>query len=147
MMKKWSLLFGLCVVMCFSPVWAAEDADVEEKLFVNLTSDEVNRAGMALTFSTRVLQEKKIPVTIFLNVDGVRIADKTLPSPQHPMGKSLQQMLANFIKAGGQVIACPMCMKYVGGLSKENLLEGVEVGGPDVTWPALFSDNTTVMSY
>lgn len=100
---------------------------------------------MAIGFSTKVLTQKKIPVTIFLNVEGARIADKNIPEHKHANGKSLKEMLAAFMSAGGQVIVCPMCMKNVGGLGKEDLIPGVTVGGPDVTWPALFAEGTTVL--
>jgi predicted peroxiredoxin len=122
-------------------------ADDKQKLFVNLTSDEINRAAMAIGFSTKILTQKKIPVTIFLNVEGARIADKNIPEQKYANGKSLKQMLTDFINAGGQVLICPMCMKNVAGISKDDLLPGVKVGGPDVTWPALFAEDTTVLSY
>lgn len=122
-------------------------SDSGQKLFVNLTSDELNRAAMAITFGTRVLTQKKIPVTLFLNVDGVRIADKNIPGNKQVGGKSLQVMLAEFMQAGGHVIVCPMCMANVGGLGKDDLIPGVEVGGPDITWPLLFAEGTTVLSY
>lgn len=144
LMKKMSTFLVLLIVLASN---VAFSADNDQKLFVNLTSDDLNRAAMAIGFSTKVLQEKKIPVTIFLNVEGVRIADKSIPEHKHASGKSLKEMLAGFMKSGGRVLVCPMCMKTVGGLSKDDLIEGVEVGGADVTWPALFADNTTVMSY
>lgn len=138
-----AVLVFLC--MAFSQSLFARDGG--EKLFVNLTSDELNRASMAIGFSTKVMTEKKIPVTIFLNVEGARIADKNIPGNKHVSGKSLKEMLAAFMKSGGRVIICPSCMENVSGLSKEDLIEGVEVGGPDVTWPALFAEGTTVLSY
>ena len=122
-------------------------AEMDQKLFVNLSSDDLNRAAMAIGFSTNVLTKKKIPVTIFLNVEGVRIVDKNIPENKYVNGKSLKQMLSEFMKAGGKVIICPMCMNNVGGMKKEEVLEGVQIGGPDVTWPALFAENTTVLSY
>ena len=140
-MKKISAFFVLFLVLASN---AAFSADSNQKLFVNLTSDEMNRASMAIGFSTKILQEKKIPVTIFLNVEGVRLADKSIPEHKHANGKSLKEMLAGFMKAGGRVLVCPMCMENVGGLSKDGLIEGVEVGG---TGPALFADGTTVLSY
>ncbi len=42
-------------------------------------------------------------------------------------------MLIGFIQAGGKAIVCPMCMKNVGGLSKDDLIEGVVVGVSNVT--------------
>lgn len=144
------LMKKMCVLLVFFLVLASNaafSADNDQKLFVNLTNDEMNRAAMAIGFSTKILQEKEIPVTIFLNVEGVRIADKSIPEHKHANGKSLKEMLAGFMKAGGRVLVCPMCMKNVGGLGKDDLIEGVEVGGPDATWPALFADGTTVLSY
>ena len=141
LIKKVSVFFVLFLMLASN---AAFSSDADQKLFVNLTSDEMNRAAMAIGFSTKVVTEKKIPVTIFLNVDGVRIADKSIPEHKHANGKSLKEMLAGFMKAGGRVLVCPMCMKNVGGLSKDGLIDGVEVGG---TIPALFADGTTVLSY
>ena len=124
--------------------WAKE---TEKSLFVNLTSSEMNRAAMAISFGTRVRTQKQIPVTIFLNVDGVRLVNRNIPGSTHVSGKTLQEMLAGFMAAGGRVIACPMCMKNVGGMGRADLMDGVIVGGSDVTWPALFAENATVLNY
>ena len=142
--QKLSSIILFTSLMVLNSAYAADD---DQKLFVNLSSDEIHRAAMAIGFSTKVLTEKKIPVTIFLNVEAVRIADKNIPENKYVNGKSLKKMLADFMKAGGRVIVCPMCMSNVGGIDKTELIGGVEVGGPDVTWPALFADNTTVLSY
>jgi len=120
-------------------VTAAEDG---RKLFINLTSDDGPRAAMAIGFGTRVLEEKKMPVTIFLNVEGVRLANKNIAQC-----KASQEMLRSFIKHGGRVIICPMCLQNVGGMDKDDLISGVTMGGPEVTWPVLFEDNVTVLSY
>jgi len=111
---------------------------------VNLSSDDLNRAGMALGFSTKILTQKKIPVTVFLNVEGVRIADRNIPEHKHANGKSLKEMLETFLFEGGRVIICKMCMKNVGGMEEKDLVSGVEVGG---TWPALSTEGTIVLSY
>lgn len=119
----------------------------DKKLFVNLTSDDTNRAAMAVGMATLVIQKEKIPVTILLNVDAVRLADKTIPQNKYANGKSATEMLAVFMKAGGKVIVCPMCMNNVGGMTNDDLIPGVVTGGPDVTFPALLADDTTVISY
>lgn len=144
-LRKTTLAFITAIAVLLSS--AGQVLASESSLFVNLTSDDLDRAAMAINFSTRVRQEKKIPVTLFLNVEGVRLADKRIPAKTHANGKSLKQMLDDFVKAGGKVIVCPMCMKNVGGMSKADLVPGVVVGASDVTWPALFADDTTVLSY
>ena len=141
-------LFSLISVLCFALSIGSAVAGTKEKaLFVNLTSNEMNRAAMAISFSTRVLEQKKMPATIFLNVDGVRLANKNIPGSRHVSGKTLQEMLVQFMASGGKVIVCPMCMKNVGGMTTADLINGAMVGGSDVTWPALFAENTTVLNY
>ena len=139
------LIFAL--VLFLVGTGSAFVGEVKESLFVNLTSNEMDRAAMAINFSTRIRTQKKIPVTIFLNVDGGRIVNRNIPGNTHVSGKTLQEMLASFMLAGGKVIACPMCMKNVGGMTKTDLLDGVVVGSFDVTWSALFAANTTVLNY
>jgi len=140
-MSVWILIFIIAAA------GTAFGGAAEKSLFVNLTSNEMNRAAMAINFGTRVRAKKQIPVTIFLNVDGVRLVNRHIPGSTHVSGKTLQQMLAGFMAAGGKVIACPMCMKNVGGMTKADLLEGVVIGSSDVTWPALFAENATVLNY
>jgi predicted peroxiredoxin len=132
-------IVSLVMLLCAAFPAAADD---EDKLFINLTTDEARRAAMAIGFATKVREEKKIPVTIFLNVEGVRLADKDIAH----CGAS-QDMLKEFMRSGGRVIICSMCMQNVGGMDKDDLISGVEMGGPEVTWPALFADEVTVLSY
>ena len=135
-------LFSLLIIFS-QPLAAAE----QRSLFINLTSNDINRAAMAVNFGQRVLQQKKIPVTLFLNVDAVHLLNKNIPQHQHAKGKTIHQMLQAFMKHGGKVIVCPMCLKHVGGMDKDDLINGVLMGGPDTTWAALFADNVTVLSY
>jgi predicted peroxiredoxin len=144
--NKFSTWLIVCLVI-FLGAGSTYGEENQKSLFVNLTSNEMDRAAMAITFSTRVRTQKQIPVTIFLNVDGVRLVNRNIPGSTHVSGKTLQEMLNAFMAAGGKVIACPMCMKNVGGMKKTDLLEGVVVGGSDVTWPVLFAENTTVLNY
>jgi sulfur relay (sulfurtransferase) complex TusBCD TusD component (DsrE family) len=136
LIKAIPLLLLLCAAF---PAGAAEAG---KKLFINLTSDDGPRAAMAIGFGTKLLQEKKMPVTIFLNVEGVRLANKNIAQC-----KASQELLRTFIQHGGRVVICPMCMQNVGGMDRDDLISGVTMGGPDVTWPALFDDNVTVLSY
>lgn len=137
----------LTLIFIVSSVGVVFGNETGKSLFVNLTSNEMNRAAMAINFSSRVRTQKKIPVTIFLNVDGVRLVNRNIPDSIHVSGKSLKEMLSDFMAAGGHVIACPMCMKNVGGMTKADLMDGVVIGSSDVTWPALFADKTTVLNY
>ncbi len=141
MIKKLATVFLFLCTIASSNVFAA---DSNQKLFVNLTSDELNRATMAIGISTEILTQKKIPVTIFLSVEGARIADKNIPEQRHANGKSLKEMLSGFMNKGGRVIMCVMCMKNVGGMKKDDVIKGIQFGGGI---SALFEEGTTVLTY
>ena len=124
-----------------STVLADEDG---KKLFVNLISDDLDRAAMAVSISNKVLSTGDIPVTIFLSAQGVRWVDKTIPQNRYVNGKTMPEMLQGFMKSGGQVILCKMCMENVGGIKQGEVIDGVKFTG---TLSALFADNTTVLTY
>ena len=123
------------------------DDDLKNGLFVNLTSDEIDRAAMAINFATNVRHETGKPATIFLNNEGVRLVDKNIPQNKHVSGKTIHEMLDSFIDAGGVVLVCPMCMKNVGGLDSSELLDSIIIGTPDYTWTAMFAENVTIINY
>ena len=99
---------------------------------------------MAVSISNKVLSTGDIPVTILLSAQGVRWADKNIPQNSYVNGKTIPEMLQGFMKSGGQVIICKMCMTNVGGIKKEDVIDGVKFDG---TLSALFADNTTVLTY
>jgi predicted peroxiredoxin len=119
-------------------------ADDDKKLFVNLISDDLDRAAMAVSISNKVLSAEKIPVTIFLSAQGVRWADKTIPQNTYVNGKTIPEMLQGFMKAGGQVIICKMCMENIGGIKEADVIDGVKFSG---ALDALFADDTATLTY
>ncbi len=116
-------------------------------LFISLTSDDIDTAAMAIGFATKILTGTDKPVTIFMNVDGVRLVDINIPQHVHSSGKTMHQMLQMFMDEGGVALVCPTCMVNVGGMKKEEILPGVLIGTPDYTWAAMFAENVTVLSY
>ena len=112
-----------------------------DPLFVNLTSEGTHRAAMALAFGKAQL-ERGHPLTVFLNDKGVVIAAKT----QTAKYAEQQKTLAELMKAGAMVIACPMCMKHY-GVQETDLLPGIKIGQPDLTGGQLFKDNTKTLTW
>lgn len=103
----------------------------DDELFMALTSDEAWRASMALNFASRTL-ELGYPVTVFLNVEGVRLAVKDRRYPQDTYGltgKTAQEVLKKLSDNGGRVIVCPSCLER-SGFRRRDLIRGVYLGGP-----------------
>ena len=142
-MKK-ALSLVLLTFLYFGISTSAFADDDDKKLFVNLISDDLDRAAMAISISNKVLSTEDIKVTIFLSAQGVRWVDKNIPQNRYVNGKTIPEMLQGFMKSGGQVILCKMCMTNVGGIEKDEVIDGVKFTG---TLDALFADNTTVLTY
>lgn len=112
-----------------------------DPLFINTTTDDGHRATMALMFASKQ-QERKHPVTVFLNDKGVLLAAKV----RAKKNKAQQDLIAGIIKAGGSVYVCPNCLKHY-GLAETALIEGVKLGNPDLLGAALFKDNTKTLTW
>jgi predicted peroxiredoxin len=121
--------------------------DLENGLFINLTTDDIDRAAMAIGFATKVRMNTGKPVTIFMNTQGVRLVDTNIPSNVHKSGKTIHEMLQMFMDEGGVALICPVCMKNVGGMAEMDVLPGVIIGSPEYTWSALFAEGVVALSY
>ncbi len=116
-------------------------AGPNDPLFVSLTSDEPHRARMALSFGKHHFDNGH-PLSGFLSDKGVFIGVKSGAGQYAEQ----QTMLNDIIKAGGQVIMCPMCLRHY-GFTESDLLPGVKMGSPKVTGDALFKDGSKTMSW
>lgn len=138
------LLFSFFVTTVLATEVFADDG--AKTIFYNLTTDEAWKAGMALGQANKAL-ENGYKVIVFLNVRGVFLASKTFKTDSlAAAGMSLQDMLKGVMAKGGRVVICPMCMKKT-GLEMDGLIEGVVLGGPDVTMKAMTADDTAVISF
>lgn len=127
-----------------APAIHAEDA--KAPMFYNITSDDAWTAGMALG-QANVAASRGHKVTVFLNIRAVHVADKnTVQGTFGPAGKTPADLLSNLIANGHTVLVCGTCMK-AGGVSEDDLIEGAQVSGPDLTFGALTAEDTIVMSY
>ena len=138
MLKK---LFKLFVLAFLFTTSAFAFSAANDPLFINLSTDEVSRASMAINFGKHHFSTGH-PLTIFLNDKAVMLGVKA------GAGKyaDLQQALSEAITAGALVIMCPMCLKQA-GYSESDLIPGVKLGGPKLTGDALFKDGTKTMSW
>lgn len=130
----------LAAVFALAPAGYAH-ANNDHPLFVNMTTDDAHRAKMAIGFA-RKQQERKHPVTVFLNDKGVNVGAKSKAGDfaEH------QKMLAAIIKDGGNVVVCPMCMEHY-GVKADDLIDGAQTGNPELTGKLLFENDTKTLTW
>jgi predicted peroxiredoxin len=137
---------SLLVLFCLFLVTLNASAGEKKTIFYNVTTDDPWAAGMA-TAQAAAAMKSGYRVVVFLNVRGVYLASKTRQLDTFSgTGKTPREALSELMRGGGRVIICPMCMKKA-GIAQPDLLEGVEMGGPAVTFPVMTADDTVVMSY
>ena len=124
-----------------------EEIDIApSELIINLTSDattEPESALMGLTFAEKAL-ENGLTVTVFMNVRGVKLAS-TAAADISINDTNLHGIITRIIEKGGNVVACPMCMK-VQGIAETDLMEGIKVSGEGMMMQKL-KENPTVFTY
>ena len=136
-------LTALVAIGLLNPVMADEH---KRTFFYNITTDDTWAAGMAAGQANKALEAGQ-DVVLFLNVRGVYLASTARQQDTFAAaGMTPQQLLQAAMDKGGRVIICPMCMKQA-GMSMDDVIEGVERGGPDVTFKALNDPDTVVLSY
>ncbi|MBK8814294.1 MAG: DsrE family protein [Methylococcaceae bacterium] len=96
------------------------------------SADEWHSVCMALGLSNNLLDSKKKPnVTLFVNLEGVYLADSLEPLDNKQCGMAnVDMMLKSFQSAGGKVLVCPGCAA-IAGLTATDLREGAVMGTAD----------------
>ncbi|WP_420345375.1 DsrE family protein [Pelagibius sp.] len=110
----------------------ADAADTKPGLFVNLTTDDTWSATKAIMFAhQKALKNGLSPVVVWLNVQGIYLADAKRPSPTHGLMKdNLHEMLQAFMQDGGIVYACQAC-SAAAGLVQTDFIDGVQMGNQE----------------
>jgi len=115
-------------------------------LFVNMTTGDSWRGWMGLHFAHNTMKQGH-QVTIFLNLDGVKLAAKSGDQEKRPsMQRVPREIVADFIKDGGKVLVCGPCLSEF-GLKMEDLVDGVELGKPGYTQSFIFAENAKTLTW
>ena len=119
---------GLACVKGESLVPAAQAGQEKAKVVINLKqgTNDLRAATMAMELAVELL-DKGAEVTIYANLEGVRLFDVRQPDQRCAYDVSLGQLVERFIAGGGQVLACPLCAELA-GIRPDNLREGVRLG-------------------
>ena len=115
-MKKFVSLVALTLVLLVSTVGAAEGKDQQDNVLIHLSSytDNLHAVSMALKIG-QMLSNNDVSVTLFLDLEGVRLADKN--QPQNLVwgtGDSINELYVAYVSAGGSILVCPHCAKAAG---------------------------------
>jgi predicted peroxiredoxin len=105
---------------------AKESSSITVINLKNATND-LHAPFMALKIAKALLEEGE-KVTLFLNLEGARLADKSQPLnlKYGQSGLTLDGLMSDIVKAKGDILLCPHCAE-VAGIDKEDLRSGVRL--------------------
>jgi predicted peroxiredoxin len=121
-----SILVGI-LLLCLPSIGIAEGAAPRIVVHIGHATDDLHSASMGMSLA-RMLQKKGASVTVFLDREGVRLADDDMPKSLGWGGRAdpVVEILAAFVKAGGQVLLCPHCAEMA-GVEADDLVEGTRI--------------------
>ena len=131
----------ILLLPCLSLFAISSYASNLDPLFLSLSSDEPQRASMALNFGKHHAANGHA-LSVFLSDKGVYLGVKAGASSHSEQQKLLLEMIAS----GSAIIMCPPCLRHY-GFTEADLLPGIKLGGAKVTGEALFKPNTKTLSW
>jgi predicted peroxiredoxin len=137
LLSRLLLPLALLIAGALHPVHAGDT----DPLFINLSTDEPQRALAGLTFGLHQ-HENGHPLTLFLNDRGVLLGSRShadkLAEPQ--------RLVAELIQRGAVVLIAPPSMKHY-GVREDDLLPGVQLSNRKLSGEALFRGTTRALSW
>ncbi len=119
----------LLIVLSFSSVAAWAERDDGEKIVVHLSQfgNDLHAVSMALKLGT-AMQEAGSYVTLFVDLEGVRVADSRQPQNlRWGDGAPIEELYNGFVESGGKILVCPHCAAAA-GMEKASLRKGATIG-------------------
>lgn len=129
------LALGLLLVAAWLPLGALAPAAAEEKtrtvVHLGHGTDDLHAVTMGLSIATSLAKRPGSSVTLFLDREGVRVADRRTPDDlRWGSSQTLEALFDGFVGAGGEVLVCPHCAAAV-GVGASDLRKGARIGTED----------------
>lgn len=111
---------------------AQADGHGPDKLFVSVTSDDVQTQGMSMILATQGMQQGQEPRILLCGPGAEMATEDYTADALEPAGANPQQMMSNLIDEGVQVDVCAVFLPNT-DYTEDDLIEGVGVAeAPEV---------------
>ena len=137
---------GILAALAFLFLTVTVHAAEPKQMVVTISTDAVNQAGFGLAVAN-AMQDAGVPSTLFLSADAVPFALKEGWQPLFPVaGATPRQLIQAFLEKGGKVMICGGFTEAY-GVTKSNVVKGVEVAMPSDLAEALYAPGTKSLSF
>jgi predicted peroxiredoxin len=117
----------------------------EEKVVVHIGqySNDAHSVAMGMGLAA-MLQKAGADVTVFLDREGVRLADRGHPTLIY-VDTDVDELVTEFLAAGGKFLICPHCAALA-GVAPDRVRDGFTMGSPE-SIAKLFMEADKVVDY
>ena len=114
-------------------------------LLVHMTSADLWRGATGLEFA-QSMRKLGHPVAVFLNLDAVKLADRSAVQVKRPSMQQLpRDIIAELIRDGAIILVCAPCLDEF-GLKLDHIVPGVQIGRPGYLENFVFADNVRTLT-
>ena len=142
-MKK---IQGFLALVILSITCLAGTATAETKgVFIDLSSPDIFKIHRAFAVGSMLVKTQKVPVTVYISLGVTPFAKADYPVAKMLAlrNQNVHQHMEEFMKAGGNIMVCAMCLGGH-GMTKTDLLPGMTVGMPG---DLIVADGIKLLSY
>ena len=134
----------LSAVLGLTLVAGTASADTKG-VFIDLSSQDIFKIHRAFAVGTMLRNAEKIPVTVYISLGVTPYARKDYPVAEmlSLRGQNVHQHMTDFMKAGGKIMVCSMCLGGH-GMTAADLLPGMTTGMPA---KLIVADDIKLLSY
>ncbi len=134
----------LVVVLGFTFLTGTASAETKG-VFIDLSSADIFKIHRAFAVGTMLRKMEKIPVTVFISLGVTPYAKKDYPVAKMLTlrDQSVHQHMEDFMKTGGEIMVCSMCLGGH-GMTVADLLPGMTAGMPS---KLIVADDVKLLSY
>ncbi len=130
-MKTIRVALLLVVALVYIAATPAHNVQAQQKnvvVHIGQFSNDLHSTTMGLSIAN-IMKEAGADVTVFLDREGVRLADKRQKTLIFA-DSNAEELLQKLVKAGGKVIVCPHCA-MVAGVDPAQMRDGCQMGSPE----------------
>ena len=135
----------LMVVVLGFTIMAGTASAETKGVFIDLSSPDIFKIHRAFAVGTMLQKMEKVPVTVYISLAVTPYAKKDYPVADllTLRGQSVHQHMEDFMKTGGKIMVCSMCLGGH-GMTKADLLPGMTTGMPH---KLMVAEDVKLLSY
>ena len=129
MMKKTKLIL-ITIILGFAFV-SGTAAAKPKGVFIDLSSPDIFKIHRAFAVGTMLITTEDVDVTVYISLAVTPYVNKDYPVAKmlSLRGQNVHQHMEDFMKVGGKIMVCSMCLGGH-GIDPSNMLPGLTTGMP-----------------